>query len=123
MASPRPRQAYARRIPLFSKEGRELLSGAGLPHSGGGGEQPGLDHSPGVDHTHSAREPGCLSCHVIFGNREEQVDHYKLDWHRYNLKKKLKGLEGVDQDQFERISGECHTPIITDPQAKFVMSR
>lgn len=60
-----------------------------------------------VGHTSTGKELGCLSCHMTFSGREEQVQHYKLDWHRYNIKRKLKGLEPVDQDHFEKISGGC----------------
>ena len=48
----------------------------------------------------------CLTCGVVFMTREEQVSHYQLDWHRYNLKRRLKGLSSLEQDQFERIAGE-----------------
>ena len=48
----------------------------------------------------------CLTCGVSFKNREEQVAHYQLDWHRYNLKRRLKGLSSVHQDQFEKIAGK-----------------
>ena len=47
----------------------------------------------------------CNTCHVHFSSREEQVEHYRLDWHRYNLKRKLKGLPRVDQEEFEKVAG------------------
>ena len=31
--------------------------------------------------------------------------HYKLDWHKYNLKRKLKGLTCIGEDEFETLSG------------------
>ena len=48
----------------------------------------------------------CLSCHVSFDLREEQVAHYRLDWHRYNLKRKLRGLPHVTQEVFEVEAGQ-----------------
>jgi len=45
------------------------------------------------------------SCQVSLSNREEQVAHYRLDWHRYNLKRRLKGQLHIGQDEFERIAG------------------
>jgi len=48
----------------------------------------------------------CLTCGVVFKTREDQVTHYQLDWHRYNLKRRLKGLRSLEQDQFEGITGE-----------------
>ena len=47
----------------------------------------------------------CLSCQHSFASREEQIDHYRLDWHRYNLKRRLKGQAAVSQEVFERIAG------------------
>lgn len=52
-----------------------------------------------------ADERRCLSCGVQFESREEQVDHYKLDWHKYNVKRKLVGLPCVGEDAFEAMSG------------------
>ncbi|ORX78291.1 hypothetical protein BCR32DRAFT_282442 [Anaeromyces robustus] len=34
----------------------------------------------------------CLTCHTTFSNNELQREHYKSDWHRYNLKRKIAGL-------------------------------
>ena len=118
----RTRQVQRKKVLLFSKEGRELVSDSKLvlsqyspdtvrdplqQHQHQQSPAPGpAGHASLSDHTYSTRDPECTSCHVTFSNREEQVEHYKLDWHRYNLKRKLKGLEGVGQDQFERISGE-----------------
>ena len=47
----------------------------------------------------------CNTCHVIFEDRVEQVSHYKVDWHRYNLKRRLKGLPPVTQTTFEEEAG------------------
>lgn len=55
---------------------------------------------------------GCLSCHVTFDLREEQVAHYRLDWHRYNLKRKLRGLPHVTQEVFEVEAGQYHVTVM-----------
>ena len=34
-----------------------------------------------------------------------QKRHYRSDWHRYNLKQRLKGRERISEEQFEEISG------------------
>ena len=47
----------------------------------------------------------CNTCHVTFDLRTEQVAHYRLDWHRYNLKRRLKGLPHVTQEIFEEEAG------------------
>lgn len=117
-----PRKPGLKKIALFSQEGSELMSDSLLetrldPVGVGAG---GHTHSPAADQEleqeqeggwreqsplQHTQDPVCLSCLVKFGSREDQVEHYKLDWHRYNLKRKLKGLESVDQNQFERIAG------------------
>ena len=105
-----------KRISLFSKEGRELVSAPSLvggtsdPESQGGERREPLHEEEEGNHIHTAtlyhtKEPACLTCSEVFHSREDQVEHYRLDWHRYNLKRKLKGLEAVDQDSFEKISG------------------
>ncbi|CAH1237947.1 ANKZF1 [Branchiostoma lanceolatum] len=48
----------------------------------------------------------CSSCNVVFSSREEQVLHYKLDWHRFNLKQRIMGAEPVSEEKFETISGD-----------------
>ncbi|KAI8362801.1 hypothetical protein BD560DRAFT_484020 [Blakeslea trispora] len=44
----------------------------------------------------------CLTCDVVFEDREEQRQHFKTDWHRYNMKRKvvLKSSP-VSLEQFE----------------------
>eukprot|EP00118_Oscarella_pearsei_P016354 m.155117 g.155117 ORF g.155117 m.155117 type:complete len:673 (+) comp38658_c0_seq8:12-2030(+) len=54
----------------------------------------------------STSSRACSACLVEFLNREHQVQHYKLDWHRLNIKKKLRGLLPVAEDEFEKISGD-----------------
>lgn len=44
----------------------------------------------------------CLNCSVRFPNAEAQREHYKTDWHRYNLKRKLAELPPVAIEEFER---------------------
>ncbi|XP_043934170.1 ankyrin repeat and zinc finger domain-containing protein 1 isoform X2 [Protopterus annectens] len=46
----------------------------------------------------------CSACLCHFNDREEQVEHYKLDWHRFNLKRRVTGCQPVSADEFERKS-------------------
>ena len=45
----------------------------------------------------------CLACRVIFDNADAQRTHYKTDWHRYNLKRKIAELPPVTYGEFNRI--------------------
>lgn len=44
----------------------------------------------------------CTACAVTFDDSEAHKTHYKLDWHRYNLRRKVAGLAPVDQGDFDR---------------------
>ncbi|NXM24785.1 ANKZ1 protein, partial [Oxyruncus cristatus] len=43
----------------------------------------------------------CSTCGQVFGSREEQTEHYRLDWHRFNLKQRLLGRRAVPVEVFE----------------------
>jgi len=58
-----------------------------------------------------ARNPfTCLMCSVVFNEKEIRDSHYKSEWHRYNLHRKLTNLPSVTLDQFEtRINADKGT--------------
>lgn len=43
----------------------------------------------------------CISCHVAFREAAVQREHYKTDWHRYNLKRKIVDLPPVTAEVFQ----------------------
>ncbi|NXW95959.1 ANKZ1 protein, partial [Alopecoenas beccarii] len=43
----------------------------------------------------------CSTCGQVFGSREEQTEHYRLDWHRFNLKQRLLGHQTLPVEVFE----------------------
>jgi hypothetical protein len=47
----------------------------------------------------------CSFCNAKFEDQAQQRLHYKLDWHRYNLKQKLGGLKSVTEDKFAQLAG------------------
>ncbi|XP_037542327.1 ankyrin repeat and zinc finger domain-containing protein 1 [Nematolebias whitei] len=47
----------------------------------------------------------CSACKCSFNNREEQREHYKLDWHRFNLRQKMAGLTPLTAEEFEKKTG------------------
>jgi pre-60S factor REI1 len=44
----------------------------------------------------------CLTCSVMFQDAELQRNHYKTDWHRYNLKRKVAEMPPVTLESFEQ---------------------
>ncbi|XP_062313387.1 tRNA endonuclease ANKZF1 isoform X4 [Osmerus eperlanus] len=47
----------------------------------------------------------CSACQCHFDCRDEQMEHYKLDWHRFNLRQRIVGLPPVTVEEFERKMG------------------
>lgn len=43
----------------------------------------------------------CISCRVAFADGEVQRGHYKTDWHRYNLKRKVADMPPVTAENFQ----------------------
>lgn len=44
----------------------------------------------------------CITCRVAFKDADVQREHYKTDWHRYNLKRKVADLPPVSAEEFQR---------------------
>ncbi|XP_034941732.1 zinc finger protein 622 [Chelonus insularis] len=44
----------------------------------------------------------CIACRVAFKDSEIQRQHYKSDWHRYNLKRKVVELPPVTVEEFQK---------------------
>lgn len=50
----------------------------------------------------------CITCQVSFQDPELQRGHYKTDWHRYNLKRKVAELPPVTAENFkQRVLSQC----------------
>ncbi|KAI5774631.1 ZNF622-like protein [Gulo gulo luscus] len=43
----------------------------------------------------------CITCRVAFGDADVQRAHYKTDWHRYNLKRKVADMAPVTAEGFQ----------------------
>lgn len=50
----------------------------------------------------AASSYACLSCKVVFANADLHRSHYKSDWHRYNLKRKVAFLPPVSAEEFQQ---------------------
>lgn len=44
----------------------------------------------------------CTTCRVAFQDTELHRQHYKSDWHRYNLKRKVADLPSVTAEEFQK---------------------
>lgn len=45
----------------------------------------------------------CICCHVKFDSSILQREHFKTEWHSYNLKRKICSLEPIDLESFAQI--------------------
>ncbi|XP_052826487.1 ankyrin repeat and zinc finger domain-containing protein 1 isoform X1 [Octopus bimaculoides] len=45
----------------------------------------------------------CSLCSLKFQNLQEQKEHFRSDWHLYNLRQKLRGMSPVSEEVFENI--------------------
>lgn len=43
----------------------------------------------------------CITCGVVFKTADLQREHYKSDWHRYNLKRRVVSIPPVTLQDFE----------------------
>ncbi|XP_046389702.1 ankyrin repeat and zinc finger domain-containing protein 1-like [Ischnura elegans] len=48
----------------------------------------------------------CSFCCVSFDDQIQQRQHYKLDWHRYNLKQNLEGKKPVSEEKFDQLADD-----------------
>lgn len=59
----------------------------------------------------------CITCHVAFSDADIQRAHYKSDWHRYNLKRKVVELPPVSAFTFdERVRQHRNTAVSKDTE-------
>ncbi|KAG7377126.1 hypothetical protein PHYBOEH_001120 [Phytophthora boehmeriae] len=64
----------------------------------------------------------CTACRLEFATPAEQKDHFRMDWHRYNLKRKVVELPPVTEEQFElrmrKVREEKEAQAANDPKQK-----
>ncbi|KAK3913305.1 Ankyrin repeat and zinc finger domain-containing protein 1 [Frankliniella fusca] len=97
---------------IFEREEyEELSSGLQLAQCMLRGKAPTLDPdtlSPEVSKQLEdlvvADAHSCSCCSVKFPNPTAQRAHFKLDWHRYNLKRQLAGLSSVPEESFAALA-------------------
>ena len=55
----------------------------------------------------------CITCHVAFHNAQLQREHYKTDWHRYNLKRKVVALPPISVEKFkEKVAAQAQQALV-----------
>ncbi|XP_070566888.1 tRNA endonuclease ANKZF1-like [Ptychodera flava] len=104
---------------LYDSKAKTLMKGLTLascqPNIKAEDFQPGEsnDEQSSTEHTASPKKHvisdkmACSTCDCQFTSRTEQRKHYKLDWHRFNLRQKAAGQPSVTEEAFESmLTGE-----------------
>ncbi|MCJ1404579.1 hypothetical protein MMC11_007805 [Xylographa trunciseda] len=94
---------------LQLKEPSFLLVGPTDGATEGRGVASASDKKEGTDHLGGST--ACGLCNTSFQNLAEQRRHVKSDWHGYNLKQKLRGLNAVNEVEFEKLVGDLDESI------------
>ncbi|XP_055473125.1 ankyrin repeat and zinc finger domain-containing protein 1 isoform X1 [Psammomys obesus] len=91
-----------RGLSLVSQAPGDALTGAPRPSCPGESTSSGRKVAPcSLD---ISDKLFCSACDQIFQNHQEQREHYKLDWHRFNLKQRLKNKPPLSAVDFEQQS-------------------
>uniref|UniRef100_A0A8D2C9W9 tRNA endonuclease ANKZF1 n=1 Tax=Sus scrofa TaxID=9823 RepID=A0A8D2C9W9_PIG len=70
----------------------------------GSGEKKSPERKPLQCPLDTSEKLCCSTCDQTFQNHQEQREHYKLDWHRFNLKQRLKDKPLLSALEFEQHS-------------------
>ncbi|KAK9455871.1 hypothetical protein V1511DRAFT_321180 [Dipodascopsis uninucleata] len=57
------------------------------------------------------RQKSCSTCSYLASNVEDQRSHYRSDFHKFNLRRKISGLPIVTEDEFELILDDLELSI------------
>ncbi|KAB1279402.1 Ankyrin repeat and zinc finger domain-containing protein 1 [Camelus dromedarius] len=89
---------------LVSHAPGEALSQALQTSCPGSGERISPERKPLQGPLDISEKLFCSTCDQTFQNHQEQREHYKLDWHRFNLKQRLKDKPLLSALDFEKQS-------------------
>ncbi|KAK2586340.1 hypothetical protein KPH14_010632 [Odynerus spinipes] len=59
----------------------------------------------------------CSFCNTVFEDKIQQRLHYKLDWHRYNLKQRLNDLKSISEDNFNLLADKGDVSSLSGSEA------
>ncbi|XP_035411966.1 ankyrin repeat and zinc finger domain-containing protein 1 isoform X2 [Cygnus atratus] len=102
MAAPRSRSVFLAAQDAALLHGLSLVTRFAAAGHGQAAASPGEEKGGGVPEVPEVPEGmWCSACAQRFGSREEQIEHYRLDWHRFNLKQRLLGRRTLPMEVFE----------------------
>lgn len=105
-AGPRPLYLYALPPDLLDvlavKDGPQQQDGRALDEREATPRSVPLDGAQG--------SLSCSLCDQVFAALDEQKNHVRSDWHRYNLRQRLRGGRPVAEAEFEKLIGGAFSP-------------
>lgn len=121
MAEQTSTNPYLRRPPYIFDLPPELLSSLIIKTLGSGGRPTAhnteletvdqLASRPATKDDGIPKSASCKLCKTTFQNVQDQRQHVKSDFHRYNLKLNLKGLPALDEATFVKTIGDLDESI------------
>lgn len=69
---------------------------------------------PSLEPLEIVKEKSCVTCGQKFETRTEQVEHFRSDWHRLNVKARLKQAPTFSEAEFEQLGGDCESISVSD---------
>nr|XP_003925555.1 ankyrin repeat and zinc finger domain-containing protein 1 isoform X1 [Saimiri boliviensis boliviensis]XP_003925556.1 ankyrin repeat and zinc finger domain-containing protein 1 isoform X1 [Saimiri boliviensis boliviensis] len=91
-------------LSLVSHAPGEAVARARRSSCSGSGERESPERKQLQGPTDISEKLFCSTCDQTFQNHQEQREHYKLDWHRFNLKQRLKDKPLLSVLDFEKRS-------------------
>ncbi|XP_012301341.2 tRNA endonuclease ANKZF1 isoform X1 [Aotus nancymaae] len=91
-------------LSLVSHAPEEALACAPRSSCSGSGERESTERKQLQGPMDISEKLFCSTCDQTFQNHQEQREHYKLDWHRFNLKQRLKDKPLLSARDFEKQS-------------------
>lgn len=91
--------------------------GTGLGVISGGGYTTATSAAPALASTETAPArsgPKCSSCMTSFEDAAQYRSHCKSEWHNFNLKRKVKSLPPVSEDEYKEIALDVREGFRTD---------
>nr|XP_018902820.1 PREDICTED: ankyrin repeat and zinc finger domain-containing protein 1-like isoform X2 [Bemisia tabaci] len=100
-------------VPIGTKTFESLLDGLALlnldssqPEEVSSAAGTLKTHSPPSEETTKSNQTGCSVCKCSFTDHDKFRQHFKEDWHRYNLKLSLKERDPISEKEFEEFEDD-----------------
>lgn len=60
----------------------------------------------------------CVNCRLVFADADLQREHYRSEWHRYNVKRQVAELPPISMEQFQDKVQSYHQQVSYEIEGK-----